>query len=117
MEQWLYDPAKDFDQSQQTRLRGILREPGLLVNSLRLVSAAALRFWLRSYHRLTIVGRENLPTDRSFVLIANHTSHLDALCLLSALSFRQLRNAFPVAARDYFCLTTLRAQVAKLFVN
>jgi 1-acyl-sn-glycerol-3-phosphate acyltransferase len=117
MEQWHYDPAVDFDALEQERLRSILREPGLLVSGLRSLSAVVLRCWLRVYHRLTIVGRQNLPTDRSFVLIANHTSHLDALCLLSALSFRQLRCAFPAAARDYFCSTALRAQVARVLVN
>lgn len=76
-----------------------------------------LRCWLRVYHRLTIVGRENLPADRSFVLIANHASHLDTLCLLAALPISQLHRAFPVAAKDYFCMTALRGLLARVVVN
>jgi 1-acyl-sn-glycerol-3-phosphate acyltransferase len=72
---------------------------------------------LRGYHRLTIVGRQNLPADRSFVLIANHASHLDTLCLLAALPFGRLHRAFPAAARDYFCVSALRAFLARVVVN
>jgi len=35
------------------------------------------------FARLKITGRENLPRDGSFVMVSNHSSHLDALCLLS----------------------------------
>src|SRR4051812_30626722 len=107
MEQWHYDPEADLDPMQVERLRGFLREPNLLVCGARSLAAVVLRCWLRIYHRLTIVGRHNLPLDRSFVLIANHASHLDTLCLLAALPISQLHRAFPAAARDYFCVSTL----------
>jgi 1-acyl-sn-glycerol-3-phosphate acyltransferase len=92
-------------------------EPGLAVRGLRSVAAVLLRGWLRAYDRLTIVGRQNLPTDRSYILVANHASHLDTLCLLAALPLGQLHRAFPVAAADYFCVSPLRAFLAKLVVN
>jgi 1-acyl-sn-glycerol-3-phosphate acyltransferase len=76
-----------------------------------------LRCWLRLYHGITIVGRQNLPADRSFVLVANHASHLDTLCVLSALPIRRLHRAFPAAAKDYFCVSALRAFLAKIVVN
>ena len=75
------------------------------------------RSWLSVYHRLEIVGRENLPANGSFVLVANHTSHLDTLCLLAALPLRQLHRAFPAAARDYFFVTAPRVAAAAIFVN
>ncbi len=70
----------------------------MLVRGVRSLAAVVLRGWLHVYHRLTIVGRQNLPADRSFMLVANHASHLDTLCLLSALPVRQLHRTFPVAA-------------------
>ena len=95
MEQWHYDPAADLGPAQVERLRGYPRAPGLVVGGVRSLAAVAVRCWLRAYHRLTIVGRENLPADRSFVLIANHASHLDVLCLLSALPIRRWWITFP----------------------
>lgn len=94
-----------------------LAEPGALVSSMRCLTAVVLRGWLSTYSRLTIVGRENLPANRSFILVANHASHLDTLCLLSALPIRQLNCAFPVAAHDYFCVNPVRSLLAKVIVN
>jgi len=117
MDQWHFDPTEDLDPAQRKRVEGFLRPPGLLVWSMRSLAAGVLRCWLRIYHRLTIVGRENLPADRSFVLIANHASHLDTLCLLAALPMSRLHRAFPAAARDYFCVSAARAFFASVIVN
>jgi 1-acyl-sn-glycerol-3-phosphate acyltransferase len=94
-----------------------LPDSGLLHGGLRLPAAVLLRFWLRAYHGLTIAGRHHLPADRSFVLIANHASHLDTLCLLSALPLRRLCRAFPAAAQDYFCVRPPWTFLAKTLVN
>src|SRR5205823_3722356 len=99
------------------RLRASSRLERWLVNGMRLLAAAAVRGWLHLYHRLTIVGRHNLPSAGSFVLVANHASHLDTLCLLSALPMRRLHRAFPAAAKDYFCVNALRALLAAVLVN
>jgi 1-acyl-sn-glycerol-3-phosphate acyltransferase len=117
LQQWHYDPAADFDPELVEQMRCALYRPGMFISRVRWLAAAVLRCWLHLYHRLTIVGRQNLPVDRSFILIANHASHLDTLCLLSALPFRRLRRAFPAAARDYFCVSGLRALLAAVFVN
>jgi len=63
------------------------------------------------------VGEKNLPVDRSFVIVANHASHLDALCLLSAVPLRQLHQAFPAAAADYFFVNLPRVALSVLVVN
>ena len=117
MEQWHYDPAADLDPMHVERLRRFPRQPGMLVSSMRSLAAVAVRSWLHVYHRLTIVGRENLPADRSFMLIANHASHLDTLCLLSALPMSRLHHAFPTAARDYFFVHAPWSRLAAVVVN
>jgi len=117
MEQWHYDPTVDLDPSMIERLQGLLREPNPLVCGMRTLTAAGLRCWLRVYHQFTIIGRQNLPADRSFLLIANHASHLDTLCLLSALPIGRLHHAFPAAAKDYFCVSAPRALLAAVVVN
>jgi 1-acyl-sn-glycerol-3-phosphate acyltransferase len=83
----------------------------------RSLAAIIVRAWLHIYDRLTIVGRHNLPTVGSFILVANHASHLDTLCLLSALPVRRLHQTFPVAASEYFCVNPLLFYLAKLIVN
>ena len=109
-------PRRQIETASSPRFRQFRREPGLLIRAARSASALLIRGWLRLYHRFSIVGRENLPTDRSFVLVANHNSHLDALCLLSSLPLGKLHRAFPAAARDYF-FDCLPARLAATVVN
>jgi 1-acyl-sn-glycerol-3-phosphate acyltransferase len=117
MRKWRYEPARDLDQPFIERLRHFPREPDMLVYGVRSLAALACRGWLRTYHRLSIAGREHLPSDGSFVLVANHASHLDTLCLLAALRMRQLHRAFPAAARDYFFVRAPRVAAAAILVN
>jgi 1-acyl-sn-glycerol-3-phosphate acyltransferase len=117
MEPWLYDSAEDLQQPLVERLRTFPRKPDMLVFGLRCLTAVLLRSWLKVYHRLRIVGRENLPTDCSFVLVANHSSHLDALCLLSSLPLRKLQCAFTAAAKDYFFVSGPRVLLSAVVVN
>lgn len=117
MEPWHYEPADDLDQTLIDRLRRFPREPDMLVFGLRALSAMLLRGWLRLYHRLRVVGRENLPAAGSFVMIANHASHLDTLCLTAALPMAKLHRAFPAAAKDYFFVNTHRVLLAAIIAN
>jgi 1-acyl-sn-glycerol-3-phosphate acyltransferase len=117
METWRYEPASDLDQPMIERLRRFPREPDMLVYGLRSLAALTSRGWLKLYHRLEIVGSEHLPATGSFVMVANHSSHLDVLCLLAALPLRKLHRAFPVAARDYFFVTAPRVAAAAILVN
>jgi 1-acyl-sn-glycerol-3-phosphate acyltransferase len=100
------------------RLTACPRRPAPVVRSLRANWASILRIYLKTYHRFDIVGLENLPGDgRSFVMVANHASHLDALCLLSALPRESLDHAYPVAAEDYFFATLPRLAASAIFIN
>jgi 1-acyl-sn-glycerol-3-phosphate acyltransferase len=64
-----------------------------------------------------IIGHENLRTNRSLVIVANHCSHIDTLCLLAALPLRKLHRAFPAAASDYFFQSVPRLWAAAILVN
>jgi 1-acyl-sn-glycerol-3-phosphate acyltransferase len=114
---WHFEPAPDIDQSFIERLRTFPRQPDMMIYGLRSLAALMLRAWLKTYHRLRIEGLENLPTDGSFVLVANHCSHLDVPCLLSALPLRKLHRAFPAAAKDYFFVNLRRTAFAAIFIN
>jgi 1-acyl-sn-glycerol-3-phosphate acyltransferase len=112
-----YDSACDIDQPFVDRLRRFPREPDMLVYGVRGLIALIIRGWLRIYHRFEIIGHENLRTNRSLVLVANHSSHLDTLCLLAALPLRKLHRAFPAAAADYFFQSVPRTFVAAVVTN
>ncbi|MBI3990124.1 MAG: 1-acyl-sn-glycerol-3-phosphate acyltransferase, partial [candidate division NC10 bacterium] len=117
MKEWRYDTAQDLDQTIVERLRRSPREPDMLVYGLRSLAALMIRAWLRVCHRLEVIGREDLPAEGSYVLVANHTSHLDALCLLSVLPLKKLHRAFPAAAADYFFTSIPRIAIAAVVVN
>lgn len=117
MTTWHYSPAADLHQTLTQRWASAAREPDLLCYGLRAAGAVAIRAALATYFRLRIVGRENLPRSGSFVLVANHASHLDALCLLSALPIARLHHAFPAAAADYFFATPVAGALSGVFIN
>src|SRR5437763_6017055 len=89
----------------------------MLDYGLRSRCALVIRGLLRVYNRFEIVGHENLRTNRSLVIVANHCSHLDTLCLLAALPLRKLHRAFPAAASDYFFQSVPRLWIAAVIVN
>ena len=117
MKQWRYQPARDADRPPIDRLRQFPREPDMLVYGLRSFGALIIRGLLRTYNRLEVVGHENLRTNRSLVIVANHCSHLDTLCLEAALPLRKLHRTFPAAASDYFFQSIARLWAAAVLVN
>jgi 1-acyl-sn-glycerol-3-phosphate acyltransferase len=117
MDDWHYDTAGDLEQTLAERLTNFPREPDMLVYGCRLAAAATMRAWLRVYHRFRVVGHENLPGEGSFVIVANHSSHLDAPCILAALPLAKVHRAFPAAAKDYFFVSLPRVALASVVVN
>ncbi len=117
MEAWQYNTARDLGQTGIERLRQYPREPDMLVYGFRCLAALTIRAWLHTYHRMEVVGREHIPTEGSFILIANHSSHLDTLCLISALPLRRIHQAFTAAAADYFFTSLPRIATAAVVAN
>lgn len=89
----------------------------MFVYGLRSLAALLIRGWLRLFHRFTVTGSQHLPAHGSFVMVANHSSHLDAVCLLAALPLRKRHRAFPAAAADYFFKSVPRIWLAAVVVN
>lgn len=117
MESWEYKPTEDFEKTPVEKLRVFPRQPDMAVYAMRLVVHVLLRAWLCVWHRYRVRGREHLPEDRPFVMVANHASHLDALCLLSALPLRAIQRTYPAAAKDYFFTSLPRVAFSAIVVN
>jgi 1-acyl-sn-glycerol-3-phosphate acyltransferase len=117
MEQWKLEPARDLGMPLDERARSLRRESGLLSTFARSIRWGVVRGYLRVYHRLEIIGREHLPKEPPFVLIANHASHLDALVLSAALPWRTLDRVYPLAAGDVFFEKPARAVLAASVLN
>ena len=117
MDDWEYRPTADFDKSPIDKLRTFPRQPDMFVYALRLALHALMRAWLRIYHRLRIRGREHLPLDRPFVMVANHSSHLDAVCLMSALPLLRIQKSYPAAGKDYFFTSMSKVAFSTLVMN
>src|SRR5262245_7280230 len=67
-----------------------------------LVFALMMKPFMIFFIGLRVRGREHLPKDHPFIIVANHSSHLDTMCLLSLFPLSVLRRVRPVAAADYF---------------
>jgi 1-acyl-sn-glycerol-3-phosphate acyltransferase len=117
MNEWEYRPSPDIDATMAETLRSFPREPRMLSYAIRTITALLLRGWMRTYHRMQVKGRDNLPDTGSYILVCNHTSHLDTLCLLCSVPLRQIHQTFPAAAADYFFSSLPRSAVSAILIN
>lgn len=117
MDPWRFRPAGDLGLPWRARLHSLRRETGLLGLAGRYLWRAFVRSYFALWHRLRIEGRENLPREGPFVLIANHTSHLDALALSICLRARDAERLFPLASGDTFFASAGSSAFAAIALN
>jgi 1-acyl-sn-glycerol-3-phosphate acyltransferase len=117
MKSWNYQPAKDINLNPVERARSLKRESGIWSTCGHLTWHGVVRVYTRLYHRLEVYGGGNLPVAPPFVLIANHTSHLDCLVIASALPTALCDRVFPVAAGDVFFETPARSLFSAQMIN
>lgn len=116
-DEWKYEPAADLNLSAQERFQSTRREVGFVTTVFTTLRWLVCRQYLRLFHRFTFEGRENLPQQFPFVLVANHSSHLDTIALAAVLPAALNRTVFPIAAGDTFFETRKAAAFASVFLN
>ena len=117
MKKWEIKPARDMDLSLHDSLRSHKRESGLLSRCLHLLSWTVLKLYLCGFHSFRTSGTSNLPATGPFVLVANHSSHLDTIALAAALPFAMRGKVTPIAAGDTFFTSFPMAAFSSLFIN
>ena len=117
MDEWQYKSAQDLGLSGPDRLRSVKRESGLV----GLIGRSLWWWWIRGLlgltERVNITGQEQLPASAPFVLVANHSSHLDVLVLATALPLSLRSVVIPLAAGDTFFETPAIAAFAAHMMN
>jgi len=116
---YAYNHVAAVEQALVARLGRAPCQPGPAARAARASTSILIRAALHAYNRLLIGGREHLPLGRSFVIVANHASHLDTVCLQAALPLWLIHRTYPVAAADYFFAgaRVARAAAASLITN
>lgn len=117
MRDWHYQPVRDFHLSLRQRLRHCPREPGMLVYASRLIANLLLRFSMQTFFRFRVRGRRHLAEPGSRIIVCNHTSHLDTLCLMAAIPVARIHKTYPAAASDYFFTDFTRTAFSSVLVN
>ncbi len=113
---WQLRPARDQGLSPTARLQSQGRERGLGSVVIGAAWRGVTGVYLRTVLGLRVTGRENVPAP-PFVMIANHSSHLDALTLSAALPWRSAQVAFALAAGDTFFTSTVGSAFSAYAVN
>ncbi len=113
---WSYSTASDIHLAGVGRLRSVRRENGLLSFLYQWGARVVTKSCLRFIAPLTCDPLP-LPERGSFVLVCNHSSHLDALLLTSALPGRYVGRVFCLAAADYFFNTRAKSVFSALWMN
>jgi 1-acyl-sn-glycerol-3-phosphate acyltransferase len=110
-------PANDLGMTPRERRLSLARESGLIATGTHLAYWTMMRLYLALYHRMSVVGREHIPVEPPYVMVANHSSHLDALMMVSVQRWRLRDKVFPLAAGDFFFETPAMAAFATLCIN
>lgn len=110
-------PAADIGLYPWERLSSVRRESGPFLTAVHVAWGLLARTYFSLWHRLRVVGAENLPAEPPFVICSNHSSHLDALALAAPLGLDTRARVFALAAGDVFFESGFATAFAAGFIN
>jgi long-chain acyl-CoA synthetase len=84
-------------------------------------SFTTLKTLFQKYFQLQIENPQSLPLDRPYIVAANHSSHLDSVAVISALSLalgvKEAQRIHVIGARDYFFNSPLKGWLFSTCLN
>lgn len=110
VDDWQYEPLQSLPPDA-------LATNSWLMNAMRDQVYWWLQRWLRRRFSFQVQGDEVFQRVSQFILIANHASHLDTICLLAALPAIRRNRCYSAAAEDYFYTHIFKEQIARLLAN
>jgi 1-acyl-sn-glycerol-3-phosphate acyltransferase len=117
MRKWHYQLARDLGLTPASRAASLVREPTLFETVVHHASWELIRGFLVLHQHLRVVDAEFIPRSPPFVLVANHSSHFDALVLGSMLPRRLRGEVFALGAADTFFATPVLATLSAFLLN
>lgn len=84
---------------------------------LQLTYKGVFQWFLKLFVGMNLGDSKFLKTESQFIILANHSSHLDALSIMASLPANILWKVKPVAAEDYFGNTKTKAALSNYFIN
>jgi long-chain acyl-CoA synthetase len=109
------EPASAGEPPERGGTRAV-EVPAALASLGRRILDAGQQALYRGVYRTEVTGEAFIPRDRNFLVVANHSSHLDMGLVKVALGDQGKRLA-ALAARDYFFDTPLKRAYFENFTN
>lgn len=106
------DTTKEKDGFEENRKLEFKQTPRWYARAFRTVITGIYR----NYFSLKCYGLENIPQGKPYIIMPNHTSHLDTLTVITALRSKAYR-LWTLAARDYWFATRFQGWFAGTCLN
>src|SRR6476620_7986461 len=84
---------------------------------LRIIYSCFVRWFLKIIVGVKFDDAKFLLNESQFIIVANHNSHIDTMCLLASVPGKIIYKVKPVAAADHFGKTKLQEKLSKFFIN
>ena len=106
------DAARQTDSHSKTEKLDLRQMPRWYARAFR----AVITGFYRNYFSLKCYGLEHIPQDKPYIIMPNHSSHLDTLTVITALGKRAYQ-LWVLAARDYWFATRFQGWFAGKCLN
>lgn len=118
MKDWKFKPSPESLAEGIDKLSVFPREEDFFNHILRRVWHGLLILYFKIYHRLVRVNSQVLSDrDGPLIVVANHSSHLDAALLRASFPMKRANEVFALAAKDYFFQSLGRGILARVLMN